>query len=409
MSSCEMEQPKDTPSAPPEQQFGNRVLKVSGQPRGRVLIVEDEHELVEVLEFNLLRNGFEVLIAMDGLEACRIIGREKPDLILLDLLLPLLDGWEICRMVRSHQDPLVARTPIIMLSAHGSVDDRLKGYSLGADLYLPKPYAVKEVIVKAGQLAQQRHEYLNLSKKLTALQKWGELQDHWQQALFHELSNQLTMISGMAQHLKTREDIPRKRSEQFVEHIHTSSDYLGSLAMNYLLVRQVEKNPEQLRLQPVLPAELLAELKRLFRPQAEQRSCRIQLDCSNLPPVNLHPIGLKIILSTLLDNALKYAKSEGEVSLSARLDDRGLQIQVADNGPGIAPEQRGRVFEKFFRGENADSGIGGSGLGLYMAKTLSEALGGRLELLDRPQPGCCFQLSFPGLIVFPSVPLSAGG
>lgn len=79
-------------------------LKTAREGGGRVLIVEDEIELCEVLEFNLIRQGFDVLTAADGLEACRVIGREKPDLILLDLMLPLLNGWEICRMVRSHHE-----------------------------------------------------------------------------------------------------------------------------------------------------------------------------------------------------------------------------------------------------------------------------------------------------------------
>jgi len=119
---------------------------------GHILIVEDDLELSEILEFNLTRKGFDVLVAKDGLDACRVIGREKPDLILLDIMLPLLDGWEICRMVRSHLDPLIARTPIIKLSALSSREDKLKGYDLGADLYLPKPYKMKEVIISAQQL-----------------------------------------------------------------------------------------------------------------------------------------------------------------------------------------------------------------------------------------------------------------
>jgi len=114
----------------PKAQFNQRILKLATPFPGRVLIVEDEAELAEVLEYNLIRNGFDVVVAADGLEACRLISREKPDLILLDLMLPLLDGWDVCRMLRTHEDPLMARIPIIMLSAMGTVDDLLKGYDL---------------------------------------------------------------------------------------------------------------------------------------------------------------------------------------------------------------------------------------------------------------------------------------
>ncbi len=154
---CERRRNENDASAE-EQPFRDRALTIAVPSLGRVLIVEDEPELAEVLEYNLIRYGFEVLVARDGIEACRIIGQEKPDLILLDLLLPLLDGWEICRRLRLHQNSTIASTPVIMLSALGSADDRLKGYDLGADLYLPKPYVIKEVLLKSRQLIEQHRD-----------------------------------------------------------------------------------------------------------------------------------------------------------------------------------------------------------------------------------------------------------
>ena len=94
-------------------------LKVVAENSGKVLIVEDEDVLAELLEFNLVHRGFDVFVAKDGLEACRIMGKEEPDLVLLDLMLPLLDGWEVCKMIRSHHDQRIAKTPIIVLSALG--------------------------------------------------------------------------------------------------------------------------------------------------------------------------------------------------------------------------------------------------------------------------------------------------
>jgi len=374
--------------------LNNRVLKMADPHLGRVLIVEDENELVEVLEYNLLRSGFEVLIAHDGLEACRIIGRDKPDLILLDLLLPLLDGWEVCRMLRTHHDPLVARTPVIMLSALGTADDRLKGYDLGADLYLPKPYVVKEVVLKSRQLIEQRREYLALADKITSLENWNSLQDNWQHVLFHELRNQLTIISGMAQNLNQKDGLQKEHSQEYARHIHQSSDYLSALAMNYLLVRQVEKNPETLQLELLRMQDLFTELETLFVPLATLKSSCLSFDCEEFSTVELHPIGLKIILSSLIDNALKYANCGGIVNVSAQRVEQEMQIVVADNGPGIAPEEQEKVFEKFYRGGGKVPGSEGSGLGLYMARTLAESMGGWLTLGKTAQPGCRFLLSF---------------
>lgn len=393
-----MEQAEAMPSKPSAtEQVGiqKAILKVATENCGKILIVEDELELAEVLEFNLLRQGFEVLVAPDGLEACRVIGREQPHLILLDLMLPLLDGWEICRMVRSHQDRKIAKTPIIMLSALGSAEDRIKGYNLGADLYLPKPYAVKEVVIKARQLIQQRREYLQLTEQVSSLQTWADLQDQWQQALFHELRNQLTVISGMAQHLRTDSGLQPERSEQFAEQISNSSHYLGALAENYLLVRQVENNPQKLQAEPVILKDLLSELKPLFEPLAKQKSCQLHFDCPDRFVLNLHPIGLKIILSSLLDNALKYSLLDGHIHVAVELMDSEVRILIQDDGPGIAPAEQGKIFDKFYRGGESKEKPAGTGLGLYMARTLSEALRGRLQLLENKPSGCCFVLSLP--------------
>lgn len=372
------------------------ILKVAPQNCGKILIVEDEEDLAEVLEFNLISQGFDVSVAKDGLEACRFIGEKNPDLILLDLLLPLLDGWEVCKMVRLHHDQRLAKTPIIMLSALGSTDDRIKGYDLGADLYLPKPYSIKEVIVKARQLISQHRENLKLSQNLCSLQNLSELQDQWQHVLFHELRNQLTLISGIAEHLQSSTtDLADEQSDQLTGQIVDSSQYLGALADNYLLVRNMENHSEQLETEILILHDLLTEVTQLFKLQAVQKACDLEVICPQDIVINLHPIGFKIILSSLLDNALKYSMLDGNVVLCVEKDVSHVWIQVQDDGPGINDEERNKVFDKFYRGVVTQDKPSGTGLGLYMARALAEAMGGRLELIDNHLPGCCFQLQLP--------------
>ncbi|SEA26635.1 Histidine kinase-, DNA gyrase B-, and HSP90-like ATPase [Desulfuromusa kysingii] len=379
-----------------DEQLPSQVLQLATPNRGKILVVEDEAELAEVLEFNLLRRGFEVFVANDGLEACRMIGRENPDLILLDLMLPLLDGWEVCKMVRLHHDQRLAKTPIIMLSALGATEDRVKGYDLGADLYLPKPYSLKEVIVKSQQLIAQHQEYLQLTQNLSSLQNVSELQDQWQQVLFHELRNQLTLISGIAEHLQSSTtDLLHEQADQLTGQIVDSSQYLGALADNYLLVRNMENNADQLHRERVVLAELLIEVTKLFKASAMQKSCDIDVFCATDLVVNLHPVGLKIILSSLLDNALKYAMLDGNIVISVKKDATHVCIEIQDDGPGIDAEERNQIFAKFYRGTTTSEKPSGSGLGLYMGRSLAEAMGGHLQLIDNHLPGCCFQLQLP--------------
>ncbi len=122
-----------------------RVIKKAGT----ILIVEDEESLAEILDFNLRRQGFNTLKATDGLEACRVIGRDIPDLILLDIMIPLLNGWEICHMVRTHHAPKINTTPIIILSALGTQEDKQKGYDLGPTFIFPNPTTLKKLCCRA--------------------------------------------------------------------------------------------------------------------------------------------------------------------------------------------------------------------------------------------------------------------
>ncbi len=366
------------------------------QSAGCVLIVEDEDSLVEILEFNLMRQGFTILKAGDGLEACRIIGREQPDLILLDIMLPLLNGWEICRMVRAHHDAQIRETPVIMLSALSAEQDKLKGYDLGADLYLPKPYTVKEVILQTRLLIKRSQEHRCLTRQLETMQKWQQLQDNWQHALFHELRNQLTVISGMADHLNEQHSLRCVEGDQFIEQISHSSHYLGSLAEHYLLIRQVEDGQSQLKPQRFQLQELLDELHKLFQPLAEQKACQLIFSLPRDCEVQLHPIGLKIILASLIENALKYSLLDGEVKVLVTCDTNRLCFRISDDGPGIPEQDREKIFDKFYRGKNQASQTSGSGLGLYMARTLAQSMGGSL-ILEEPvnHDNCTFSLSFP--------------
>lgn len=131
------------------------ILPGSLQQRGlqrKILIVEDEPELAAVLEHYLGSKGFVTSTAGDGLTACRMINALRPHLILLDIKLPELDGWEVCRLVRKIPDRTLASTPIMMLSALATEQDRAQGLKLGADDYMTKPYSLKEVVLRANKL-----------------------------------------------------------------------------------------------------------------------------------------------------------------------------------------------------------------------------------------------------------------
>lgn len=112
----------------------------------KILIVEDEKELVKLIVFHMTIAGYEALSAKDGIEALEACQLNKPDLIILDIMLPRIDGWEVCRRLR--QDPQTSKIPIIILSALSDINDKLKGFDLGSDDYVTKPFSPRELVVR---------------------------------------------------------------------------------------------------------------------------------------------------------------------------------------------------------------------------------------------------------------------
>src|SRR5437867_2773809 len=118
------------------------------QPRlGRVLLVEDEPDVAELIDYNLAREGYEVLQVANGADALRQAREARPDLVLLDLMIPQLNGWEVCRRLK--QDPATRAIPVIMVTARAEEGDKVLGFEMGADDYVTKPFAIRELIARA--------------------------------------------------------------------------------------------------------------------------------------------------------------------------------------------------------------------------------------------------------------------
>ncbi len=114
--------------------------------KGKILIIEDDRDIVEMVEYNLKGEGFEIISAFDGNQGIESAGREQPDLIILDLMLPVIDGFEVCRIVKNNQ--ATANIPIIILSAKSQETDKVVGLELGADDYVTKPFSPRELIAR---------------------------------------------------------------------------------------------------------------------------------------------------------------------------------------------------------------------------------------------------------------------
>ncbi|MBE0576820.1 MAG: response regulator [Desulfuromonadales bacterium] len=361
---------------------------------GKVLIVEDEPEILEPLAHSLQKAGLSVLRAEDGLSACRIIGSEQPDLVLLDIMLPDLDGWEVCRLLRQHPDPGFAGIPVIMLTALGAQEDKYRGLEIGADIFLPKPYSIREVILHAGNLVRRRQQTVALEVRLKSMiNRENQFPDMYH-LMFHELRNQLLILNGFADLLHAGLD--GKHAGICMDAIFRSSNYLSTLAEEVLLIRQMEDGRLSLEYEHFPIEDLIAEIIKVYSAPAREKC--MQLRCSvttKQATVNLSRLAVKIIFSALVDNSLKYGHAGQTISLGCQVGEGRIDLIVADQGPGIPVEEQERIFDAYYRAGDASGKPQGTGIGLHAVRVLAKAMGGDVTLESRPAHGSRFRINLP--------------
>jgi len=124
--------------------------------KGKILIIEDDRDIVEMVEYNLEEEGYETLSALNGEAGLELARRQHPDLIILDVMLPLIDGFEVCRKLKSND--VTADVPIIILSAKSQETDKVVGLELGADDYVTKPFSPRELIARIRAILRRGRE-----------------------------------------------------------------------------------------------------------------------------------------------------------------------------------------------------------------------------------------------------------
>ena len=361
---------------------------------GKILVVEDDEDLVHMLEYNLSKKGYTTISAVDGLDACYLIEEEKPDLILLDIMLPGLNGLEICEIIRSHGYEEISEIPIIMLTALGSLEDKLKGIEMGADDYIPKPFAIKEILLKVDRQIGREKKKRQLNTEVKKLEAREKQQTDFQNMLFHELKTQLLMIGLSSSIIAQRRVLAPEKYQSCARIIKESTISMTSLAEEILLLSRVETGEYPLPREEVCLEEITQQIICVLLQQAKEKEMSIQFErTGKIPKMRLNPTALKLSLSNLIENAVKYSpeKSGIRVSLISQRE-KEVIVEVKDSGPGIPEKDTEKIFNKFYRGENVKNKMKGTGIGLYIAKTLIEAMGGIIRVESKNGNGSCFRV-----------------
>lgn len=345
----------------------------------QILIVEDEYDCAELLRYNLQKENYQTEIARSGEEAINAVQLHTPDAVLLDIMLPELNGWEVCRILRESSKG--KSLPIIMLTALSDEEARIKGLSLGADDYLSKPYSMKELLLKVRKLVDKEQAIKQLEAR-------EQDQDTALRYMVHELKNSLTTIGGFSS-VALRKD----HANKYLKTINIAVTHAESLLNDSSLLSRLEKGRECLFREKIDINPLVQETIDFFHDTAKQSNIEIIAVNSETSPVEGDKTAIRQIMINLISNAVKYNRSGGKVRVT--FDDRNgwVDISIKDEGYGIRPDEHTRIFEKFYRAAGSERQKG-AGLGLYIVKRLTEAMGGKVTVASLPGTGSTFTVSF---------------
>jgi len=362
-----------------------------------IMIVEDDNDLATLLEYRLRAEGFTPLIATDGDEACQLLETETAvELILLDILLPRKDGWDVCRCLRRHTDSRIATMPVIMLTALSSRNNRVKGLECGADIYLAKPYSMQEIVLSCRKLIGERRERHSLRTEIMSLRTKEENSTTTRQMLFHELRSHFTVIGGLCQRLLKHGTVPlgHAKGRDYLQVINQSITQVSELADEMLLLAKLDSAEAGLPREECRLDEIISEIVAVHRPAAQRKMITIHVPALPAQPVKLHRLALKIIISSLLENAVKYSPPGAIVTLGAIAGVHKIRLVVHDQGPGIPPHEHEKIFTPYYRGAATRDSHKGTGLGLYSVKRLTQALDGEVRLTSAQGESSVFLITF---------------
>lgn len=348
----------------------------------RILVIEDEAPLREGILELLAAEGFETIAAANGQQGLQLAQEKLPDLILCDVLMPILDGYQTLEALR--QNPQTALIPFIFLTAKGTARDFRQGLRLGADDYLLKPFERRELLEAINTRLKRQAALGKLQRKVMDLQQSNLLKDDCFSMLSHELRSPLINILATVQLLQTVPDVSNQ--QRYLGMLHDECSREITLLNDLLDLQRLEANVYQPLLERLNLYMWVPAIAEPFEVRAGDRQQQLEIDLApDLPLFWSDCTDLRRILSELLNNACKYTPTGGKIVLNVWCNrSAGSICFCISNETEIPDAELPHVFDRFYRVVSVDfHQQGGSGLGLPLVKKLVEQLGGSLTVESR--------------------------
>lgn len=355
---------------------------ISAERKPRILAVDDQRDALRLLQIRLQNAGFDCLTAGNGVDAIALLGKESVDVIILDVMMPQMDGFEVCKRLKMEER--TKDIPVLFLTAKFEMEDKVRGLEVGGHDYLSKPVEQPELLartksaLRVKQLQDQLKERIQLQQTINQLHQ-GMLGEHWQKtlgqlaaSLAHEINNPLAAALGSAQLLAMEEGLDKNVLDRLLI-IDRSLQRAGQKLRSLLLIAQNSRHAQTVSL-----GHMVEDLAAIVNFQVVVNKVAMHTDIDESAEWQGVLSELARAILYVINNAIEAVTGVQNPAITMRVT-AGAQfneIHVIDNGPGIPAELRERVFEAFFTTKGAPH----NGVGLYLANKIVQNAGGKIEL-----------------------------
>ncbi|GJM40397.1 MAG: hybrid sensor histidine kinase/response regulator [Ardenticatenaceae bacterium] len=360
--------------------------------QARVCVVDDNPIAREVILDQLSVEPYKVIQIPNGLQLLETIETIMPDVILMDVMMPKLSGYDVCRRLK--EDPNYKHIPVILVTALNSREDMLNGLNAGADEFLSKP-------VNGPELRARVHTMLRIKHQYDTLQSIMQLREDLAHMLIHDMRNPLT-VATLYNNILLKRDKLEPRDKAYAILVQDGLRNLAGFLDEILTVAKVEQG----KLIPLRDFhnlnQLICDVVKSHSDVSQINGLKIKLDLPEKPQLaSIDDALFKRVIDNLISNAFKYAPDSSEITIRLRYANPAGQsnepapsfcMQVIDEGPGIAPENYERIFNRYEVIDLKKSGQEQVGLGLAFCKMVVEAHNGRISVSSNSPSGTIFTI-----------------
>ncbi len=360
------------------------------QPKPKILCVDDEPLNLSLLEAMLSPRGYDVVQASNGQDALEMIRTERIDICLLDVMMPEMDGFEVCRRIKSDKEH--GDIPVIMITALTDRENRIRSIEAEAEDFISKPFDAVEVLARIKMLLSVKVLNDQLKNAVSVAEKANLAKSEFLSSMSHELRSPLNAILGFAQLMETDSPSPTSNQKESIIQILRAGWHLLTLINEILDLAKVESRQVPLIKEPVSLAEVIEECRGMVDQQAQQHDIRMIFPLFEIPCFVLADrTRVKQVLTNLLSNAIKYNTSKGTVEVKCSECTPGrIRVSISDTGKGLHPEQLKQLFQPFNRLGQENGVEEGTGIGLVLSKQLVELMDGEIGMESTVGVGSVF-------------------